>query len=285
MWIANATLKDPDSHIPREKFATIHKAAIDACDASDGAVDGMIENPMRCSFDPKVLECKGADESSCLTAPQVEAVRKIYSPLIHPRTKQEIYPGFERGSELGWQTAAGGPRPFSIPDDHFKFVVFKNPEWDFQTFDAEKDVDLADKLDNGVLNATNPDLKKFTAHGGKLILYHGWNDNLIAPRNTLNYYSSVQKTLTPARTAESVRLFMVPGMGHCGGGDGLTTFEAFDALDQWVEKGNAPEQVIATRNSVGRVDRNRPVCAYPKIAKYKGSGSVDDAANFTCMVP
>src|SRR5882672_4887310 len=107
----------------------IHKAALDSCDALDGVADGMIENPMRCHFDPKVLECKDADTPSCLTPPQVEAARKLYAPLIHPRTKQEIYPGLERGSELGWQLPAGGPGPFSIPDDHFKYVVFKNPEW------------------------------------------------------------------------------------------------------------------------------------------------------------
>ncbi len=144
---------------------------------------------------------------------------------------------------------------------------------------------LADQLDNRVLNATDPDLKTFASRAGKLFLYHGWNDPVIAPRNTINYYSGVLKTIGTARTADSVRLFMVPGMAHCGGGDGLTSVDMIEPLAQWVEKGHAPDRVIGSRGPGGKTDRTRPLCAYPKIAKYKGSGSIDDAGNFTCMLP
>jgi feruloyl esterase len=285
IWIGQATLKDPAAYIPKEKYAVIHKAALDACDPADGLMDGMIENPVRCRFDPQVLECKGADAPTCLTTRQVEAARKIYAALKNPRTKEEIYPGLEPGSELGWEPPAGGPGPFSIPDDHFKYVVFKNPDWDFRTLNFDEHVALADKLDNGVLNATNPDLKAFASRGGKLIIYHGWNDNLIAPRNAINYYSSVMKITGSAATSKSVRLFMVPGMGHCGGGDGLNTVDMMEPLEQWVEKGTAPDQVIGSRRVAGKIERTRPLCAYPNVAQYKGSGSIDEAANFTCAAP
>jgi feruloyl esterase len=286
LWVAQATLKDPASYIPPSKYPVIHKAALDACDALDGVKDGVIGNPAGCRFDPKVLECKSGDGPACLTAPQVEAARKIYSGVRNPRTGQEIYPGLEPGSELAWAAMAGGPKPFAIVDEHFKFVVFKDPNWDFRTLNFDSDVALADKLDNGVINATNPDLKKFTSHGGKLIQYHGWNDQLIAPRNSVNYYTSVSKAMGgAAKTAGAYRLFMAPGMNHCRGGDGPNSFDMVGAIEQWVERGQAPDQIIASHNTDGKVDRTRPLCPYPQVAKYKGTGSIDDAANFTCAAP
>ena len=166
--------------------------------------------------------------------------------------------------------------------------MFKNPDWDFRTLDFDSDVALADKLDNGVLTATDPDLKEFFAHGGKLLLYHGWTDAGIAPQNSINYYDSVVGAMGGAeKVKNSMRLFMTPGMNHCFGGDGPFVFDTFTTLEQWVEKGKAPDQIIAAHFPGGgapsaKPDRTRPLCPYPQVAKYKGSGSTDDAANFVC---
>jgi feruloyl esterase len=285
LWAAHATLKDPASYIPPSKYPMINKAVLEACDALDGVADGVIENPARRRFDPKTLLCQEEDGPACLTAPQVEAAKKIYGPSKNLRTGKEIFPGLAPGSELVWGALAGGPKPFAIADDHFKYVVFKDPSWDWRTLNFETDVALADKIDNGTINATDPNLKAFVAHGGKLILYHGWNDQLIAPQNSVNYYKSVEAAMGGAsKVSESVRLFMAPGMGHCLGGPGPNAFDAVGALEQWVEKGKAPDQIVASHIVGGKVDRSRPLCPYPQVARYKGSGSTDEAANFECKV-
>src|SRR5262245_32990075 len=276
LWVAQATLKDPASLIPREKFEAINKAALAACDADDGVKDGLIENPARCTFDPGSIQCPAADGPGCLTAPQVEAARKIYAPAKNPRTGAVIFPGLARGSELGWPALAGGPRPMSIAEDHYQYVVFKNAERDFRSLDFDKDVALADALDAGAINATDPDLSAFAAHGGKLILYHGWNDQLIAPQNTIDYYTSVRNKIGAAQTDTFVRLFMAPGMMHCAGGPGPNTFDSQTAIEQWVERGVAPAQLVASHSSNGAVDRTRPLCAYRNVAVYKGQGDVND---------
>ena len=273
LWPGAATLKDPANFLPQAKLALIHRAAIEACDQLDGVKDGVIENPTACHFDPGVLLCKEGTTEGCLTTPQVDSARRIYGGAKNPRTGQPIFPGFARGSELGWGAVAGGPKPFAISDSYFKFLIYKDPEWDFHTFDFDSGVALADKLDKGVINATDPNLKDFFGHGGKLIVYHGWNDQLIAPQNSIDYYNSVVKA-----TGGSIRLFMAPGMNHCLGGDGPNRFDGVEAIEQWVEQGKAPERIIASHND----DRTRPLCPYPQIAKYKGSGSTDDAANFVC---
>jgi feruloyl esterase len=258
---------------------------LEACDTLDGVKDGVLEDPTRCNFDPKILECRDTDDETCLTSAQVRAVEKIYGGAKNPRTGQEIFPGLEPGSELGWAGLAG-PEPFSIPLDHFKYVVFKNPSWDWRTIDFDKDIALSDKMDNGTLAATNPDLKAFVGRGGKLLLYHGWNDQLIAPRNTINYYRSVTDVLGgSSKTMASVRLFMAPGMNHCSGGDGPSTFDMVSAIDQWVEHKKAPEQIAVTHMTNGATDRTRPLCPYPQVAHYKGSGSTEDANNFVCKTP
>jgi feruloyl esterase len=282
-WPDHADLIDPATHIPESKYPLIHKAVMDACDALDGVKDGIIEDPTRCHFDPGTLLCKGADTSACLTAPQVEAARKIYGGAHNPRTGQQIFPGMSPGSEMGWRPLAGGPEPFQIPVEYFKYVLFKNPNWDWKTLNFDSDVALADKTDPGRLNSINPDLKAFFAHGGKLIQYHGWNDQLIAPLNSVNYYKSVQDKL--GNTSGNYRLFMVPGMGHCGGGDGANTFDMVTVIEQWVEQNKAPDQIIAERRAGGTVERTHPLCPYPETAHYKGSGNPDDAANFMCQAP
>jgi feruloyl esterase len=281
LWVALAAHKDEASFIPSSKFQLIHKAVLNACDALDGVKDGVIEDPRRCHFDPEVLACKGADTGECLSAPQVETVRKIYTPAKNPRTGREIYPPMEPGSELGWGALAGA-QPFMIAFDHFRYVVFKNPEWDWRTLNFDSDVALADKLDNGLLNATDPNLEAFVKHGGKLLLYHGWNDQLIAPRNAINYYNSVVDKVGSDKAADSIRLFMAPGMTHCSGGEGPFAFDPMSLIEPWVEKGKAPDRIVAAHLTQGKPDRTRPLCPYPQTAQYTGSGSSDDASNFVC---
>jgi feruloyl esterase len=285
LWIAQAVHQDEASYIPPTKYLLIHNAVLEACDSLDGVKDGVLEDPTRCKFDPKVLECKGADGPGCLTAPQVEAARKIYTPTTNPRTKQQIFPGLEPGSELGWAGRAG-PQPNPVPISYWRYVVFKDPNWDYKTFNFDSDVALGDRIGKDIVNATDPNLKTFFGHGGKLLQYHGWSDQLISPRNSINYYKSVLDTMGGASNVdESYRLFMVPGMAHCNGGDGPNQFDAIGALEQWVEKGKAPDQIIASRIRDWKTERTRPLCPYPQVATYKGTGSTDDAANFSCSVP
>jgi feruloyl esterase len=245
--------------------------------------DGLIEDPRQCNFDPKVLLCKAGDNASCLTAPQVEAVRKIYSPGKNPRTGKELFPSLVPGTELGWGVQAAGPDPSANIFDHYKYVVFKDAKWDWRTFDFDKGIDRAELPENNVMNSTDPNLKDFFAHNGKLLMYHGWSDTNVATLNTIKYYNAVlDKTGGASKTSNNLRLFLEPGMGHCGGGEGPNVFDKVGTLEQWVEKGKAPEQIIASHSTHGQMDRTRPLCAYPKVAQYKGSGSIDDAANFVC---
>ena len=281
--IAQAVHKDEASYLPPAKYAVLHEAVLQACDARDGVKDGVLEDPTRCSFDPKELQCQGADGPACLTAAQVEAARTIYSPGVNPRTKQALFPGYERGSELGWGTMAG-PRPFTIGVDLFKYVVFENPNWDYRSLNFDSDIARTEKVAGATLNALDPNLKAFIGRGGKLIQYHGWSDPQIAPGFSVSYYQSVLEAMGgTSRVQGSLRLFMVPGMAHCGGGEGTSRFDMLDALEHWVEKGEAPARIPAARVRDGKEDRTRPLCPYPQVAVYKGTGSTDDAANFACQ--
>jgi feruloyl esterase len=283
--VAQAMHKEPGSYIPPEKYPAIHRAALEACDALDGLKDGLIQDPTRCHFDPKVLECKDADSPACLTAPQVEAARKIYAPLKNSRTGAEIFPSMEPGSELGWAGLAG-PNAAAVATDTFTYLVYRDPNWDWHTLNPDTDTARADQNDNGLIDAIDPNPKPFFSHNGKLIMYHGWSDQLIAPGNSVNYYGSVAKKMGgPAGATDEIRLFMVPGMAHCAGGEGPNTFDMVSAIEQWVEHGQAPEQIIASHSQNGTVDRTGPLCPYPQVARYKGSGSIDDAANFICAAP
>jgi feruloyl esterase len=165
-------------------------------------------------------------------------------------------------------------------------VVFKDPNWDWKTFDFDKDVAKGDQPENLIMNATNPDMQKFFARGGKVIMYHGWSDSLVPPPNTIKYYDQVVARLGgAAKATDHVRLFMAPGMGHCNGGEGPDTFDKVTALENWVERGTAPARLEASHSTNGRVDRTRPLCPYPQVARYTGTGSIDDAANFICKAP
>src|SRR5437867_697197 len=189
LWVASAVLKDTASYIPESKYPAIHQAALNACDALDGVKDGLIADPRQCKFDPKVLLCKSEDSASCLTAPQVDAARKIYSPGKNARTGKELFPSLVPGTELGWGVQAAGPDPSANMFDHFKYVVYKDPSWDWRTFDFDKGVERFERPENTVMNATDPNLTQFFAHNGKLLLYHGWPDPQVPPLNTITYYA------------------------------------------------------------------------------------------------
>jgi feruloyl esterase len=282
---AKATLDRPESMIPKTKYAVIHRAAIEACDAADGLRDGLISDPLHCRFDPRTIQCKGEDAAECLTAAQVGAATKIYAGVKHPTTGAEIFSGLEPGSELSWGGPAGGPAPLAVGADLFKFVVFKNPGWDFRTFDLARDYDAVHRIDSLDLSPSSPHLEAFAARGGRLLVYHGWADQNVAPRSTVNYYQRLVDTLGQSGVDNAVRVFFAPGMAHCGGGEGPNTFDALAALEAWREQGQAPATILASHMATdGHIDRKRPLCPYPQAAVYKGSGSIDAADSFICAV-
>jgi feruloyl esterase len=285
LWIANALLKDPAAFIPPAKYPLLHQAALAACDISDGVKDGLISDPLRCKFDPGVLLCKPGETANCLTAPQVEAARKVYTSATNPRTGKELFGLFAPGSELGWGVMASGPEPYAAILDQARYVVYQDPNWDWHSFDFDRDLDRFNRPEYLPMNATDPHLDQFLAHGGKLLLYHGWADQNVSPYNTVQYFEKVREVMGPSKTDASVRLFMVPGMAHCGGGEGPNTFDKVDALDTWVEQAKPPASITASHATAGRIDRTRPLCPFPQIAKYKGSGNVDDSTSFVCSAP
>ena len=282
VWMAQAVHHDEASVLTPEKYSVLHKAVLDTCDAMDGVKDGVIENPMLCHFDPATIACQAGNTSGCLSPPEAEAARKIYSGVINSTTKEVVFPGLSPGSELGWGTQAGA-RPFGAATDYFQYIVFKSPDWDYKTLNFAGDIALAEKEDHGTINATNPDLKAFFRRGGKILQYHGWSDQQMSAGASPKYYQSILNTVGDATlVARSYRLFMVPGMGHCGGGEGADTFDKLGALEQWVKSGKPPDTIVASRAEAGKVVRTNWLCPYPQTAVYNGTGSTDDAANFTC---
>ena len=282
VWIAQNQHKEESSYIPQSKYGMIHDAVLQACDALDGVKDRVIENPRQCKFDPKVLQCSAGDGGSCLTSPQVQTARIMYAALVNPRTKKEIFPGLEYGSEMGWSTF-GGPQPFGIGTGMYQYMVFKDSNWDYKTMNFDSDIERTAQIEKGDVNALDPNLKAFFTHGGKMIHYHGWADQQIPSGSSVEYYQSVLDTMGGiGKVKDNYRLFMVPGMGHCGGGDGPTSFDMLSALEQWVEKGKAPDQISAAHLANGQPDRTRILCPYPQVAMYKGTGDTNDAANFVC---
>ncbi|MCZ2148286.1 MAG: tannase/feruloyl esterase family alpha/beta hydrolase [Bryobacterales bacterium] len=302
VWNEQALLKDPASYIPPAKLKTIESAVLAACDARDGAADGLLEDPRQCHFDAGTLLCKGEDSGDCLTAPQVETLRKIYEGPKDPKGKS-IFPGFVPGGETGrggWGAWINSAEPdkslqYFFGTQMFKNMVFENPSWDFRTMNYDKDVALIQKKLAPILNSTDANLKPFDARGGKLILYHGWCDAALTPLNTINYYKEVVAKVGAKKAARFVRLYMAPGMQHCGGGPGPDPFwgrgagkadarnDLTLALERWVEDGVAPTTITASKLEGGKVVRTRPLCPYPQVARYKGSGSLDEAESFGCI--
>jgi hypothetical protein len=299
----------PETNLPAEKLQIVQDAATAQCDALDGAADGIISDPMHCHFDPKKLLCKGDDTSKCLTAAQVGAVEKVYGGPVNPRTGQKLYPGLYPGGEVGWGRAGGQMvinRTTSSgvsSNDFFRYAFFKNPEWAFRTLDFDRDAQTVDEKLAPIMNATDPNLEEFRKLGHKLIYYHGTADPLIPAQNGIDYYETVvkaQKGLDKAQTF--YRVFLVPGLYHCSGGPGPIGFgtaqpppqvdadhDIMTAAVRWVEKGVAPEKIIGTKYVDGSVVKGvalqRPLCMYPAVAKYKGSGDMNEASSFACVKP
>jgi feruloyl esterase len=284
LWSWEAIHKDTDTPLPVSKLAMITKASVAACDAIDGLADGIIDDPRRCKFDPGVLLCKNGDSDTCLTASQVEAVRKIYGGAKNPRTGEQLFAGWPRGTEKYWDTYFVEPKE-ARRNEFWRLWIFNDPNWDWRTFDFDRDLAYAESK-MGVVNANNTDLKPFKTRKGKLVMYHGWADADVPPEDGVRYYEAVERAMGGReQTTDFFRLFMVPGMAHCAGGPGPNTFDALGALDRWVEQGKAPESIVAAHLTNGVTDRTRPLCPYPQVAKWKGSGSTDDAANFVCAAP
>lgn len=261
----------------------LHRAVLDSCDADDGLRDGIITDLTRCDFDPAQIQCHTGDNAACLTALQVETAR-----LIHRGARftdgTPIYSGFEPGSELRWGEMAAGPGPLEINNGFFRFILLEDPEWDFRSFDVDLHTRLAEERLGTHLDAANSDLGRFRAKGGKLLMYQSWGETWVPPRMITEYYKQVVARAGGQSTAdEFVRLFMVPGMGMCPGFNNAEDFNALTALRRWVEEDAAPETITARyTDDQGRVVRTRPVCRYPQVALYKGSGDPDQAESFTC---
>jgi feruloyl esterase len=273
IWVTQQANRDKQSRIPKNKYTTLHNAVLEACDALDGVKDRVIESPGQCKFDPAVLLCKNGNSSKCLTVPQVETAKSIFAG-------PGLFTGFAYGSEGGWNGTLA--KPVSIAYDMYRYLVFEDPKWSYKNLDIEKDVAAFDKAIGNVMNSSDSNLKPFFDRGGKLLMYHGWADPGIPAGNSVAYYNDVVKNVGAAQAQNSIRLFMLPGVGHCSGGDGPSRFESLAALDEWRDKGKAPDSIVASHSTKGVVDRKRPLCPYPQTAVYKGTGDTNDAVNFVC---
>jgi hypothetical protein len=268
--------------IKAEKSAVLAKAFLDKCDAFDGVKDGLAENPLKCGFDPaKDLEkcAAGSDGPSCFTDAQIAALKKIYDGVRDSKGNL-LFPGLSPGGD---GAAANG---FGLADTFMKFMAFDpapGPDWDYRSFNFDVDParlhSVAMKID-----ATITDLTAVKMRGGKILQYHGWSDPGVSPKMSINYHDAVAK-ITGKETDDFYRLFLVPGMGHCQGGPGCSNVDWLTPMVNWLEKGIAPSVLVGAHVERGQTTRTRPICAYPNEARYKGSGSIDAAENFTCMAP
>lgn len=294
-----------NSILPSAKLPLISKAAIAACDGLDGVVDGVISDPPSCHFDPATLLCRGTEDDHCLTAQQVAAVQKVYEGPRNPRTGELIIAGYSPGSESpagdlwaeGWRRYITDPKE-PMRSDFWRYWVFNDAAWDWRKFDYDHDVALADsKL--AAVNATDTNIGAFKARGGKLLMYSGWADPTGPPMDAVQYYNAVAKRFGGRRQTDGfIRLFMVPGMAHCDYGPGPNRFgqvgprltegeehsahDVLAALVDWVERGVPPKRIIASHFTNDTVDRTRPLCPYPQIARWTRTGSSDDEAYFRC---
>lgn len=301
-----AQTAEDGSYIPGSKLTALAKAVNAACDAKDGVADGVLNDPRECRFDPGVMLCKDADSSDCLTAKQVANLKALYVGG-HDANGHTIFPGYVPGAEDGqggwmpWITGAtqvDKSLMFAFGTGYFANMVYEKADWNYKTAGLDEALKAAETKTARSLDAADADLARFDARGGKLILYHGWNDPAISALSTIEYYESVAKKMGKAKADAFTRLYLAPGMQHCGGGPGPNSFgESVGApadaarnirltLEQWVEKGIAPGSVIATKylndDPGGAVQMTRPLCPYPQVAKYTGSGDTNEAKSFVC---
>ncbi len=284
--------------IPYAKLKPLADRIYALCDDKDGLKDGLIDDPRRCDFRPSrdLPKCAdGADNTECFTAGQIASLEAVYGDVISNGNR--FFPGWPVGAEIagpngrsGWDNWIINERGqqsigMMFGETFLRYLAFpeKNPKYELTSFNFDKDVPRLEWI-HSVLDATDPDLSSFKKRGGKLLMYYGWADPALNARMGVEYYESVLKQLG-ATTTEFFRLFMVPGMFHCSGGVGCSNFDKLTPLMQWVESGTAPAQLTASRTTNGKTDRTRPLCPYPQVAKYKGSGSTDDASSFTCQIP
>ena len=275
-----------------DKLGVLKEAAIAACDAGDGVMDRVITNPGTCGFDPASLQCAAGASGQCLSATEVAAARRIYAGLVDERGRV-LMPGTGPGSEPLW--AAYASPGFAIGTSYFRTVIAKDASWDPATFDASKDVARAERVDAGAANAMDPDLSAFVRRGGKLLTYHGTTDGLIPYGNSVSYHESVIDKLGERTADASVKLYLVPGMDHCSGGEGAFAVDWLTPLERWVEQGEEPHALAAAHptaafappgTSPPRTEPfTRPVCPYPQVPTYKGNGNVNEAASFECAAP
>lgn len=306
-FLANHTRDGGTSTIlPASKLPMITRAVVGACDANDGVSDGVVDDPRTCNWKPSAIRCAEGDEAGCLTALQVEALEKMYAGARNSRTGAQVYPGWPRSSEGLTSTPQGGPASgwhlywgSSEPTraNFWRHWVFGDPKWDWWTFDFDRDIARADSGPGRLVDHVDPDISAFENRGHKAIVYHGWQDPVTNPLDTIAYYEKVRAHQGSQQAVDRFfRLYLVPGLGHCSGGTGTTAFgnqggpspivdpqhDLLSALDAWVEKGVAPDRIIASRVVNGATVRTRPLCPYPRKAVYTGTGSTDDAANFVC---
>ena len=280
-------LKNPERLVPQDKVTLVANAAVAACDANDGVKDGIINDPRSCKFDPGTLVCRAGDAVDCLTPGQVESARQLYS-AVKTKSGEVVYPGRSAGVESGWAARIPVPgKPVNpLWGDMPRFVGHRDANWDPMSFDLDKDLALV--LKNGsFIEASDPNLSRFKARGGKLLLWHGWADPGPAPENTINYYSQAATAAGGGSPDDWMRLFLMPGVAHCGGGVGPDQADFLGAMERWREEGGGPAQITASRNPGrgGLTPMTRPLCPFPQVAKYKGTGSTDEAGNFTCAAP
>jgi feruloyl esterase len=286
MAINRAVNATPAGVIPPSKYPAIHRAAIAACDARDGVADGVIENPGACTFDPGTLACSaasGQDQSACLTPAQVDSARKMYAGASHPSTRTTVLPGLARGSELGWNVI-GSAEPIMYAADAYKYVIAKDRNWDPLKFNPASDLDLALAADpDDALGSTDTDLREYFARGGKLLLYHGWSDPQVTPYNTIDFFQKVVAAQGGAGIGTSIQLYMLPGVNHCQGGPGTDNFDRMGAMEEWIKTGVAPKRIEAWHVTNGTIDRTRPLCPFGQVARWNGTGSTNESANFACV--
>jgi len=302
-------LADEGSYIPPSKLPAISAAVTAACDKLDGVADGVLNDPRQCHFDPDSMLCKDTDSNACLTAPQSAALKTLYAGINDSNGKL-IFPGYLPGAEEGfngWGTWITGPQAekslmYAFGYNYFSVMVYNDPAWDYKSFKTDDSYKAARTKTSQMLDSTDPNLKPFADRGGKLILYHGWNDPAISALSTIDYYQKMQSATGKQKAESFARLYMAPGLQHCFLGPGPDSFgqygwapedqatdpqhNMYSALEQWVEKGTAPDKLIATQYAGEGAKRHaavtRPLCPYPQAAKYKGTGDPNDEANFAC---
>lgn len=281
LWPSWLVQKNPALKMPEAKFQLVQQSVLKACATPTGQKLGFVDQPEQCHFQPSQLLCKSGDQANCLTAPQVHLMEQIYQGPINPRTHQIIFPGPARGSEDQLAGFADG-KPFGTALDLFQYAAFQNPKWDWRTMDWDKDIAKATKAVGPLLSVGPAELQSYFAHGGKMLLYVGWND-YHNPNELISYYKNLMHHVAPQHK-DSAKLFTIPGMGHCFGGAGCDTFNKLGVMDAWVSRGKVPTRIVASKYDQQRkVERTQPLCAYPQTAHYRGQGDIHAAKNYTCL--